>query len=80
MMPTILSVAEVIPPFEIKQEQAMDFARGIFTERFKDIERLLKAFQNGQIEKDILRKILNGLKRIIPLRKRIMLTLKQQLL
>ncbi|WP_342433912.1 3-oxoacyl-[acyl-carrier-protein] synthase III C-terminal domain-containing protein [Neobacillus sp. FSL H8-0543] len=50
-MPTILSVAEVIPPFEIKQEQAMDFARGIFTERFKDIERLLKAFQNGQIEK-----------------------------
>ncbi len=50
-MPKILSIADAVPPFEIKQEQAMDFARGIFSERFKDIERLLKAFQNGQIEK-----------------------------
>ncbi|MEH7176616.1 type III polyketide synthase [Neobacillus vireti] len=50
-MPSILSIAEAVPPYEIKQEQAMDFARELFTERFKDIERLLKAFQNGQIEK-----------------------------
>ncbi|WP_045524236.1 type III polyketide synthase [Neobacillus niacini] len=50
-MPTILSVAEAVPDFEIKQEQAIDFARELFSERFKDIERLLKAFQNGQIEK-----------------------------
>lgn len=50
-MPTIISVAEVIPPFEIKQEQASDFARELFGDSFKDIERLLKAFQNGQIEK-----------------------------
>lgn len=50
-MPTILSIAEAIPEFKIKQEQAMDFARELFLDRFKDIERLLKAFQNGQIEK-----------------------------
>ncbi|MEH7255578.1 3-oxoacyl-[acyl-carrier-protein] synthase III C-terminal domain-containing protein [Neobacillus niacini] len=50
-MPSILSVAEAIPPYKIKQEQAMNFARELFSEGFKDIERLLKAFQNGQIEK-----------------------------
>jgi alkylresorcinol/alkylpyrone synthase len=50
-MPTILSVAEAVPEFEIKQERAVDFARELFSDSFKDIERLLKAFQNGQIEK-----------------------------
>lgn len=50
-MPTILSVAEAIPEFVIKQEQAIDFARELFSDSFKDIERLLRAFQNGQIEK-----------------------------
>ncbi len=50
-MPVIISVAEVIPPFEIKQDQAMELARELFADSFKDIERLLKAFQNGQIEK-----------------------------
>ncbi len=50
-MPAILSVSEVIPPFEINQDQAVEFARELFADSFKDIERLLKAFQNGQIEK-----------------------------
>lgn len=50
-MPAIISVAEAVPPFEINQTQAMEFARELFSERFKDIERLLQAFQNGQIEK-----------------------------
>nr|WP_263325963.1 3-oxoacyl-[acyl-carrier-protein] synthase III C-terminal domain-containing protein [Neobacillus sp. Marseille-Q6967] len=50
-MPAILSVAEAVPPYEIKQEQAMEFSRELFSEKFYDIERLLKAFQNGQIEK-----------------------------
>ncbi|ETI70050.1 type III polyketide synthase [Neobacillus vireti] len=50
-MPTIISVAEIVPPFEINQDQASHFARELFAESFKDIERLLKAFQNGQIEK-----------------------------
>src|SRR5262249_39643626 len=51
IMPTIISIAEAIPPFEINQEQASKFARELFIDSFRDIERLLKAFQNGQIEK-----------------------------
>lgn len=50
-MPTIISISEAIPPYEIKQGQASQFARDLFSESFKDIERLLRAFQNGQIEK-----------------------------
>jgi len=50
-MPAIISVSEVIPPFEITQKEASEFARELFADSFKDIERLLKAFQNGQIEK-----------------------------
>jgi alkylresorcinol/alkylpyrone synthase len=50
-MPTIISVAEAIPPFEMNQEQASEFARELFTDSFKDIERLLRAFENGQIVK-----------------------------
>lgn len=56
-MPSIISIAEAVPPFEINQAQAMEFARELFSERFKDIERLLKAFQNGQIVK---RHFVNG--------------------
>ncbi|MEH7117117.1 3-oxoacyl-[acyl-carrier-protein] synthase III C-terminal domain-containing protein [Neobacillus vireti] len=50
-MPSILSVSEVIPPFEVNQDQALLFARELFADTYKDIERLLKAFQNGQIVK-----------------------------
>jgi alkylresorcinol/alkylpyrone synthase len=50
-MPSIISVAEVLPPYEIKQDQVCEFARNLFAESFKDIDRLLQAFPNGQIEK-----------------------------
>jgi alkylresorcinol/alkylpyrone synthase len=50
-MPKILSVAEAIPPYKITQNETMEFARELFSDSFKDIERLLTAFQNGQIEK-----------------------------
>ncbi|MEH7109111.1 type III polyketide synthase [Bacillus sp. JJ1764] len=50
-MPKIISIAEVVPPYEIKQDQASAFAGELFAHSFKDIGRLLKAFQNGQIEK-----------------------------
>ncbi|WP_251554733.1 type III polyketide synthase [Neobacillus muris] len=49
-MPTILSAAEVIPPYEIRQEQATLLARELFSDSFTDIDRLLRAFPNGQIE------------------------------
>jgi alkylresorcinol/alkylpyrone synthase len=50
-MPKIISVAEAIPPYQITQNETMQFARELFSNSFKDIERLLMAFQNGQIEK-----------------------------
>ncbi|EKN69541.1 naringenin-chalcone synthase [Neobacillus bataviensis LMG 21833] len=50
-MPAIISVSVVSPPFEITQNEASEFARELFADSFKDIDRLLKAFQNGQIEK-----------------------------
>lgn len=50
-MPTIVSIAEAPPPYKIKQHEVSDFARELFSASFRDIDRLLKAFQNGQIEK-----------------------------
>jgi alkylresorcinol/alkylpyrone synthase len=49
-MPKIVSVAKEIPPYQISQDITTEFARELFSESFKDIERLLPAFQNGQIE------------------------------
>lgn len=50
-MPAILSVGEAPPQYEITQTEVMDFSRKLFTDAFHDIERLLKAFQHGQIIK-----------------------------
>jgi alkylresorcinol/alkylpyrone synthase len=50
-MPTIISIAEAVPPYEIRQDQVSEFAKELFSDSFKDIDRLLRAFQNGQIEK-----------------------------
>ncbi len=49
-MPKILSVSTFKPPYEVKQEQAVELTRSLFSEKFQDIERLLKVFQNGEIE------------------------------
>lgn len=50
-MPKILSVSTVLPPFEVKQQEAVDLTRSLFSRKYKDIERLLNVFQNGDIEK-----------------------------
>lgn len=50
-MPKILSVSTVLPPHEVKQAEAVELTRSLFSRKFKDIERLLKVFQNGDIEK-----------------------------
>lgn len=41
-MPSILSVAEAVPPFVFEQQQAMEFAAELFSESFKDIGRKRK--------------------------------------
>lgn len=50
-MPRIISIAKAIPPTEMTQNTTMEFARELFSESFKDLERLLPVFQNGLIEK-----------------------------
>ncbi|MGN7388064.1 type III polyketide synthase [Sporosarcina sp. SAFN-015] len=50
-MPKILSVSTVLPPHEVKQAEAVALTRSLFSRKFKDIERLLNVFQNGDIEK-----------------------------
>ncbi|WP_226666787.1 type III polyketide synthase [Metabacillus litoralis] len=50
-MATILSIGKAIPEFEMSQNMAVDFAKEIFSDSFKDIDRLLTVFKNGQIEK-----------------------------
>lgn len=50
-MPAIVSVSTEIPPYTIKQKETEDVVRELFKDSFTDIERLLKIFDNGQIEK-----------------------------
>lgn len=50
-MSTIRSIGLSIPPYTITQKDAMNFSRKIFSNAYKDIERLLKVFDNGQIKK-----------------------------
>jgi alkylresorcinol/alkylpyrone synthase len=49
-MPYILSASHIKLPNRISQESATDFAREMFGSSFKDIERLLSAFKNGQVD------------------------------
>lgn len=61
-MPYIVSIGEAVPRNVIEQKQAMEFAKELFSDTFRDIERLLLAFQNGQIEKRHIVKPINWYK------------------
>lgn len=50
-MPKILSTSLYDPPYEMNQADITEFAREIFHEDFKDIDRLLQVFSNGEIIK-----------------------------
>ncbi|WP_102274817.1 type III polyketide synthase [Cytobacillus massiliigabonensis] len=50
-MPSIVSVGEAVPKHILNQDEVMDFAKDLFSESFRDINRLLNVFHNGQIEK-----------------------------
>lgn len=49
-MPKILSVSTFKPPYEIQQKEAAALTHALFSEKFHNIERLLKVFDNGDIE------------------------------
>ena len=48
--PKILSVATALPPHRIGQDEAKRFARGMFSRRHGDLERLMPIFDNVQVE------------------------------
>jgi alkylresorcinol/alkylpyrone synthase len=48
--PKILSVATALPPHRVGQEEAKVFARGMFSRRDGDFERLLPIFDNVNVE------------------------------
>ncbi|MBS4199454.1 type III polyketide synthase [Bacillus sp. FJAT-49732] len=50
-MPRIISVGTGVPEHAISQDETMEFAKQLFSESVKDIDRLLKVFHNGEIEK-----------------------------
>lgn len=50
-MAFIVSVAEALPSHILRQDEVTQFAKDLFSDSFNDIERLLKVFDNGEIEK-----------------------------
>ncbi|MBO8172913.1 MAG: type III polyketide synthase [Bacillaceae bacterium] len=50
-MPQITSIGIAVPPFTITQSSAQAFARNLFADSFKDIDRLLPVFEHARIEK-----------------------------
>ncbi|GAA0349997.1 type III polyketide synthase [Bacillus horti] len=53
-MPKILSVATQNPTYEYEQEETLALAKELFQDAFEDLDRLLKVFHNGQIERRYL--------------------------
>ncbi|SDZ52001.1 alkylresorcinol/alkylpyrone synthase [Evansella caseinilytica] len=50
-MPAIVSVQRCIPKYQMEQQETEEIVRELFAEAFPDIDRLLRIFRNGQIEK-----------------------------
>ncbi|WP_226526706.1 type III polyketide synthase [Metabacillus niabensis] len=50
-MAYIISVGKSVPKYELDQESTVEFAREVFEGSFKDFDRLLPVFKNGEIEK-----------------------------
>jgi alkylresorcinol/alkylpyrone synthase len=50
VIPKILSVATALPPYRIGQGEVKEFARGMFAGAYGDLERLLKIFDNTNID------------------------------
>ncbi|WP_108671180.1 type III polyketide synthase [Peribacillus acanthi] len=49
-MPSIISMSSIKLPNKISQSNAMEFAHEMFGNSFKDINRLMKIFENGQVD------------------------------
>lgn len=49
-MPKIQSVSSFLPPYTYSQEEASTLLKHLFTDHYDDLERMLKVFENGDIE------------------------------
>jgi alkylresorcinol/alkylpyrone synthase len=49
-MPSIISISSIKLPNKVSQSNAMEFAHELFSNSFKDISRLMKIFENGQVD------------------------------
>ncbi|MFS0863323.1 type III polyketide synthase [Fredinandcohnia sp. 179-A 10B2 NHS] len=49
-MPKVISVGIHNPPNKITQDRTTEFIRDLFKEKYKDLDRLIKVFSNGEIE------------------------------
>jgi alkylresorcinol/alkylpyrone synthase len=47
--PRVLSAATAVPPHRVEQREIKEFARRLFAGKFRDLDRLLPIFDNGQI-------------------------------
>lgn len=48
-MPRIVSVGTAVPPYEVAQDTARQFAQEMFSHAFRDIDRLLPVFDHAKI-------------------------------
>lgn len=49
-MPKIVSISTYKPPYKISQEETARLTKELFQDSFNEIERLLRVFQNGEIQ------------------------------
>lgn len=49
-MPSIVSVATAVPPHQVTQQTAREYARAVFGPSIKEIDRYLTIFDNAQID------------------------------
>jgi alkylresorcinol/alkylpyrone synthase len=46
----ILSVGTALPPYQVQQNDVRQLCRSLFSDGFRDLERLINVFDNGQIK------------------------------
>ncbi|WP_044748271.1 type III polyketide synthase [Bacillus alveayuensis] len=49
-MPTIVSVGTATLPYKFKQDAVKEYTKELFSDTFRDIDRFMSVFHNGQIE------------------------------
>ncbi|RFU64071.1 type III polyketide synthase [Peribacillus saganii] len=49
-MPYILSASHIELPHKVNQDSAREIAKTMFSSSYRDIDRLLRAFENGQVQ------------------------------